>query len=138
MESREEEDQAYSPRCSQGAQRAHRQRNIGSLGNKANQSMRTVEQQRQLSSAEMHGETPYRTRRVARTGEEMDAELENPLGVSGGRTVETRAIVGKGLHLRTIRAWRPLPAKREQLANGAQEYGTQHSCLCSAQRPSPL
>ena len=71
---------------------------------------------------------------TARTAGRL-AELENPLGVSRGRSVETPP---EDRALPHAAGARPLPREFAELETGAQENEPQHPDACSAQRPSPM
>lgn len=63
------------------------------------------------------------------------AELENSLGVSRVRSVETPPEVCAMSHAAVARL---LPREYAELATGAQENATQHPDACAASLPSPL
>ena len=63
------------------------------------------------------------------------AELENPLGISRGRSVET---LPGGCGVSHVAEARPLPREYAELEKGAQENWPQHSDACSARSASPI
>lgn len=62
------------------------------------------------------------------------AELENPLGISRGRSVETPPEYRELPHAAEARL---LPREYAELEKGAQENEPQHPDACSARSPSP-
>jgi hypothetical protein len=95
-------------------------------------------QQASGSTAHALGETRSTPERSAKPTVDRMAELENPLGVSRVRSVETPPEDRRrSQEPRCVAEARLLPREYAELETGAQENATQHPDACSARRLPP-